>query len=133
MDGLAMKKNRELGNGKIGCLLWILVLGALVFLIIQISPVFVARINFQDDLDKITSRAGASGWSERMIKAEVKKLADDMDFDISDEDILVERRRRYEQAARIEITARISRPVSLPGFYHVFEFECTSTGLIGTL
>ena len=132
-EELIMKANRQLGNGKIGCLIWILALAALVFLIIRVSPVYVAKINFQDDLDKITSKAGANGWSERMIRAEVKKLAEDLEFDVSSDDIQVVRRSRFEQAARVTVIVKISRPVSVPGFYHVFEFECESSGLIGTL
>ncbi len=128
-----MYSNLERGSGKMGCLVMLLVMAALVFLIVNIAPVYVAKINFQDDLDKITSKAGARGWSERMIKAETKKLAEDLEFSISNEDIEIVRRRRFEQAARIIITAKIRRSVSIPGFTHTFEFKCTSSGLIGSL
>lgn len=121
------------GSGKPGCLFVLLIVAAIVFLCIKIIPVYIAKINFEDDLKGITSKAGVYAWSERMIVREINTAAEAYGFETSGEDIEINRRNKFQQAPRIVILVRYRKSIEFPGYTHLFRFESTSTGLIGRL
>ena len=128
-----MKKNSEHGSGKPGCLFTLLVVAAVIFLCIKIIPVYVAKVNFEDDLTSITSKAGVYAWSERMIVKEINTAAEAYGFQTSRESIEINRRNKFQQTPRLILLVKYSKTVEFPGYTHVFKFESTTTGLIGRL
>ncbi len=128
-----MRNNSERGSGKSGCLLTLLVVALVIYLCVKIVPVYVAKVNFEDDLTGITSKAGVYSWSERAIIKEVNTAAAAYGFTTSGEDITITRRNRYQETPRIIVLVRYSKTVEFPGYTYVFEFESTTTGLIGRL
>ena len=128
-----MKKNSERGSGKPGCLFTLLVVAAVIFLSIKIIPVFIAKVNFEDDLTSITSKAGVYSWSERAIIKEINTAAEAYGFETSKEGIEINRRNKFQQTPRIIILVKYSKTVEFPGYTHIFKFESTTTGLIGRL
>jgi len=121
------------GEGKIGCLFFLILAIILVFGLIKITPVYLAKVNFSDDIDNITSRAGVYGWTERMIRKEINTAAVSYGFQVAEDDILVTRTNKYQQTPRVMVTVRFSKGVEFPGFAYVFKFEHNATGLIGSL
>lgn len=128
-----MNIRSEKGSGNIGCLFVLLIVAAVIFLCIKIIPVYVAKINFEDDLESITSKAGVYAWSERMIIREITTAAEAYGFETSENDIEINRRNKFQQAPRIVILVRYRKSIEFPGYTHFFKFESTSTGLIGRL
>lgn len=121
------------GGGRLGCFLLLLVIAGLLFIGTKVGPVYLAKINLEDDLTSITSKAGVYGWTERMISKEIMSTAQSLGFKINNEDIRISRINRYQQAPRIQVTIKVSKKVEFPGYTHVFVFDLQSSGLIGAL
>ena len=128
-----MNKNPERGEVRPGCLFILLLTVVLIFLVIRIGPVLVAKINFEDDLNSITSKAGVFAWSEKVIVREINTATAAYGFKTSRDDITITRTNRYQQAPRIIVSVKFSKAVEFPGYTYVFKFESTSAGLIGRL
>lgn len=128
-----MNRNSECGEGRLGCLFVLAVITVLVFLIFKIIPVYVDKVNFEDDLKSITNKAGVFAWSERMTAKEIVTAAEAYGFQTSGEEMEINRITRYQQTPRIIINVKFSKSIVFPGYTHVFKFESTSTGLIGRL
>jgi len=125
--------SRELGGGRIGCVFILLLLLLILFISFKAGPVYLDKVNFGDDLNSITSKAGVYAWNDRRIAREIMTAAEAYDFEINRDDIKVNRINRYQQAPRIMVTVKFRRDLELPGYTHHFTFEATSSGLIGSL
>lgn len=123
----------EKGEGKLGCLVIVLILFSLVYLAIKIAPVYIDRIEFEEELSRIASRAGAETWSEYFVKEQVVNSAKERQFDLRPADIEVSRGTRFQPTPRVTIRAKYKRVVEFPGYIHTFEFESEGEGLIGRL
>jgi len=128
-----MNKSSERGEAKLGCIFLLLVIAVLVFLVFKIGPMYVDKVNFEDDLNSITNKAGVYAWSERMIAKEIVTAAEAYGFQTSSEEIEINRLTKYQQAPRIVINVQFSKSIGFPGYTHLFKFEASSTGLIGRL
>lgn len=128
-----MSTNPDRGSGKLGCIIILLILAATIFLSMKAGPVYLAKVNFQDDLNSITSKAGVYNWTEKKISREVLTAAESYGFAVTSDGIRVVRRNLYQQAPRIEVNVTLSKPVDFAGYIHEFRFEAKSTGLIGSL
>lgn len=128
-----MNRNSERGEGRTGCLFVLVIIAALAFLTFKIGPVYIDKVNFEDDLKTITSKAGVYSWSERMIAREISNAAEGYDFKTSKEDMEINRRTRYQEIPKIVISVKCRKPIEFPGYTYVFSFESTATGLIGRL
>lgn len=121
------------GSGRLGCLVVILLLGTFFFSSYKIGPVLLYKVNFQDDLERIVSRAGAENWSDRAIIEHILAAGRVETFELTPDDIEIQRASRFEQAGRLRVRVIYRRPVELPGYVYIMHFKSESEGLIGRL
>jgi hypothetical protein len=121
------------GNGKLGCLLTLLVLAVALFLTYKIGPVYFDKINFEDDLARIVNRAGAENWRDQPIRDQVLATARGMNFEIARNEVRINRIGRFQSASRLRVVVVYRRTVSFPGYTHVFRFESEAVALMGRL
>ena len=121
------------GNGKLGCLLILLVLAVALFLTTKIGPVYFDKINFEDDLARIVNRAGSENWRDQPIREQILTTARGMNFEIGRDDVKINRIGRFQSASRLRVVVVYRRTVSFPGYTHVFRFESEAVALMGRL
>jgi hypothetical protein len=121
------------GNGKLGCLLTLLVLAVALFLTYKIGPVYFDKISFEDDLARIVNRAGSENWRDQPIREQILATARGMNFDIVRDDVKINRVGRFQSASRLRVVVAYRRTVTFPGYTHVFRLESEAVALVGRL
>ncbi|GAB4128879.1 MAG: hypothetical protein Kow001_23480 [Acidobacteriota bacterium] len=121
------------GAGKAGCVVLVLVLAIVGYLAIKIAPVYMDKINFEDDVTRIVNRAGSDNWKDPTIKQQVLRTAAGLNFELDPGDVRIERVGRFQSASRLRVVVKYRRPLEFPGYTHQFEFESHFEALIGRL
>jgi hypothetical protein len=122
----------ERGEGKVGCLLMIAVFVVATFLLYQITPVYLDKIDFEEQLGRIASEGGARNWEVDKVKAQVLDLARIKDFDVSREGVLI-RKSGSSGAGELRIDVQYWRRVDLAGYHYTFKFESKVKSFVGAL
>lgn len=121
------------GESKAGCLLMLLLVVVSLFLAYKIAPVYMDKINFEDEMTRIVNRAGAENWNDKAIRDQIVTSARGYGFAIDNKQIKVDRAGRFQSASRLHVTATYRRAVEFPGYSRVFHFDSEATALIGRL
>ncbi len=121
------------GESRAGCLFMLLLVLVSLFLAYKVAPVYMDKINFEDEMARIVNRAGAENWRDRAIRDQIVTSARGFGFAIDKNKIKVDRTGRFQSAARLHVTMTYRRPVDFPGYEYVFTFESEATALIGRL
>ena len=121
----------ERGAGRLGCLVTLLLAIIFGYLCFKIVPVYVDKMDFDEELARLASQAGSHRYSDEKIQNDIKQLARYKGFLLKDEAIKIERSGRV--GGEIRISTRYEVPVSFPGYSHVFNFESRASSIVGTL
>lgn len=124
---------KQRGSGRLGCLVVVLLFITFFFLSYKVGPVFLYKVNFKDDLERIVSRAGAENWSDRAILEHIIAAGRAETFELTGEDIEIRRAARFEQTGRLRVIVIYRRAVELPGYIYIFHFKSEAEGLMGRL
>lgn len=123
----------DAGMGRFGFLVATSFLVLLVFGAYKAGPVYLDKINFEDDLMQIATKAGAEDWAERTIREHIIKAGRAEKFLLTRDDVEISRTPRGQAAPKLYITVKYSRSVEFPGYVHVFRFTSEVSSLIGRL
>lgn len=106
-----------------------------VFLFISFKtlPVYLAKLNFEDGLARIASRAGVESATDAVIQTRVQALADGSNFEVTPEDVTIQRTSKFSSTPEITIRVVFRRKVEFPGYTHVFHFESKVSSFVGRL
>jgi hypothetical protein len=126
-------RNRSEGEGRLGCLVVVLLLTGFVYLAFLSVPVYLDKMNFEEDLGRIASQAGAQNWSNQAIEERVMSLARAREFQVSPEDIRVQRNLPFQEARSLRLEVNFRRAIDFPGYSHTFEFNSKASSFIGRL
>lgn len=121
------------GESRVGCVLMLLLVSVSLFLAYKIAPVYMDKINFEDEMARIVNRAGAENWRDQTIRDQIATSARGFGFAIEKNKIKVDRLGRFQSASRLHVTMTYERPVNFPGYRYVFSFKSDATALIGRL
>lgn len=121
------------GMGRFGFLVAVSFLVLLIFGAYKAGPVYLDKINFEDDLMQIATKAGAEAWSERTIREHIIKAGRAYKFHVTRDEVEITKTPRGQAAPKLFITVKFSRPVEVSGYVHVFEFTSEVSSLIGRL
>ncbi|MBI3941245.1 MAG: hypothetical protein HY315_10455 [Acidobacteria bacterium] len=125
-----MSSERQKGEGAIGCVVILLLAILFGYGSFKVIPVYIDRMNFDEDLAREASRAGSNRWPDEKIKRDVVQMADFRGFHLAEEDITVSRSETSGGELRIEV--RYSVPVGFPGYVHLFKFQAKAGSLVGS-
>ncbi len=128
-----MRIDSERGAGRIGCLVSLVLILVFLFLSFKVAPVYLDKLDFEDGLARIASRAGVESWPPKTVKERVIDLARSKDFEVTPEDVQVTAPLRFQPVPEIKIDVRYRRQVELPGYVHVFHFESKASSFVGRL
>lgn len=108
----------NLGQGKIGCVLWLLLLAGFVAVCLKVIPIKIHSAELYDFMEEQAMFAGRT--SEETLKKRILDRAQDLELPLTKKGLTVERR-----GGRIRIRATYTVPVEFPGYTHYWEFEQT--------
>lgn len=111
------RRTAERGEGNLGCILWVLVLGLVVMVAWKALPVKVASAELYDFMDEQAKFAGANTTSEE-VKKRILQRAVELKLPLTKEQVTVER-----NGDRIRMVAEYTVPVELPGYTYNWTFR----------
>jgi len=104
------------GQGKIGCILWLLVLLAVIGIAAKLIPIKIRSAELYDFMEEQAMFAGRTGPEE--LKKRILIRAEDLDLPLLKKNLNVERR-----GGRIRMRATYTVPIELPGYTYYWDFE----------
>ncbi len=126
-QNIADWKNYE-GKGSLGCLVSILLLGAMLLVGLRLGPPYFSYKSLEGDVGTEISRAGSHYFSNEALVQNILDVAKKNEVRLKREDIKVER-----LAGQLQVSFQYSVPVDLVFFQHTFEFKIKASSFIGTL
>ncbi|HLV00079.1 MAG TPA: hypothetical protein VKZ59_02355 [Acidobacteriota bacterium] len=122
------------GEGRLGCLLFTLFLACIVYVGVQVAPAYMAKLNFEADLVRITSRAAVDNWREHIVRDQIQLSAESHGLVLRPrESITIHRTSQFQTTPFLRIKVRYQRPVSFLGYTYTFAFESESSSIVGRL
>ncbi|HEV8131751.1 MAG TPA: hypothetical protein VGQ81_10895 [Acidobacteriota bacterium] len=118
------------GEGRVGCLLVLLLAVVFGYASFKIIPIYIDKMNFDEQLAREASKAGAGFWTDEKIKQDVLQIAHFRGFEMGEDDITVSRTRSVGGEVRIETKYKVT--ADFPGYIHVFKFESKSSSIVGS-
>lgn len=104
------------GQGKLGCVLWLLVLLAVVGIAAKLIPIKIRSAELYDFMEEQAMFAGRAKPDE--IKKRILRRAEELELPLKKKNLSVERR-----AGRVRMRATYTVPVELPGYTFEWAFE----------
>lgn len=111
-----VRLNPRHGQGKLGCILWLLVLLAVVGIAAKLIPIKIKSAEFHDYMEEQVMFAGRAGTET--LRKRIMGRAKDLEIPLDKKNLIVERR-----GGRIRIRATYTIPVELPGYTYDWDFE----------
>jgi len=109
---------RQSGQGKLGCILWIIFLVVAGMVASKMIPVKIKTSEFADFMNE-TAQFPGRGSSDDIRKILLGK-AKELDLPIKEDDIKVDRQRE-----RIKMEATYTIPIEFPGYTYMWTFHQT--------
>jgi hypothetical protein len=106
----------ERGEGNLGCILWLLVLGLAVMISVKAIPVKIASAELYDYMDEVARSAGVNTTAEGVKKAILQRAAD-LKLPLDKDMVTVVR-----QGDRLQMRAEYTVPVEFPGYTYNWHF-----------
>ena len=106
----------ERGEGNLGCILWLLVLGLAVMISVKAIPVKIASAELYDYMDELARSAGVNTTAEDVKKAILQRAAD-LKLPLDKDMVTVTR-----QGDRLKMRAEYVVPVEFPGYTYNWRF-----------
>jgi len=104
------------GQGKIGCILWLLALAAVIGIAAKLIPIKIASAELSDFMEEQAMFAGRKGPEE--LKNRILSRAAQLDIPLKKKNLEVKR-----LGGRIRMRATYTIPVEFPGYTYYWDFE----------
>jgi hypothetical protein len=116
MEITMVRLNSRHGQGKLGCILWLIVLLAVVGIAAKLIPIKIRSAELYDFMEEQAMFAGRAGTDT--LKKRILDRAKDLELPLDKKNLKIERR-----GGRIRIRATYTVPVELPGYTYNWDFE----------
>jgi len=110
------RKDAERGEGNLGCILWLAVLGLAVLIAVKMVPVKIASSQLYDYMEE-QAKFAAQVPPENLAKGILVK-AKELEIPLAKEDLHVER-----VGDNIRMRAVYTVPVEFPGYTYLWHFD----------
>jgi hypothetical protein len=122
-----LQKNCD-GKGTLGCLVSLLLLGAMILITVQAGPPYFAYRGLEGDVKTEVSRAGARFYSDEVLIQNILDVAKKNEISLKKEDIKVER-----IAGQVQVVIHYSVPIDFIFLQRTVGFNIKASSFIGTL
>ena len=110
------RRNAERGEGNLGCIVWLLVLGLAVMICVKAVPVKIASAEMYDYMDEVARTTGVNTTAEEVKKAILLRAAD-LKLPVSKDQVTVVR-----EGDRLKMRAEYTVPLEFPGYTYNWHF-----------
>ena len=104
------------GEGKIGCIFWILVLIAVGTVAAKVIPVKIESAQFYDYMEE-QAKFGLQA-PPQAIRRQIMQKAKDLELPVKEENLTVKR-----TGDEIRIHCRYEIPIEFPGYTYIYKFD----------
>ena len=104
------------GEGKLGCVIWLLVLAVFVMIAIKVIPIKIASAELYDFMEEQAMFAGRRKPAD--LKGAILHRAKELELPLNEKNVKVER-----HGGRIRISADYVVPVEFPGYTYHWQFH----------
>lgn len=105
----SIQTRRQIGEGRIGCIFWALLLGAVAYVGWQMVPVKMKSVDLEQFMVRTAERASLQQRNtERALRAAIMNEADELNLPLEDDNLFIQR-----TGARITIEASYTVPINL--------------------
>jgi hypothetical protein len=111
------RRAAERGEGRLGCILWVVALGLTVLIAVKMVPVKIASSQLYDYMDKDMATHAAEAPPDAIAKAILAK-AKELELPLTKQDVKVER-----VGDNIRMRAVFTVPVDFPGYTYLWHFD----------
>ncbi len=112
-----MSREGQLGRGRVGLMVALIVVGVAVFLAVKIIPVRINAYNFRDEMRE-ECRMGAVRNSDEVVAGRLMDIAEDLEIPLKRKNLEVHRSR-----SRMVIRASYDQPIDLKVTTYVYKFR----------
>lgn len=110
------RRNAERGEGNLGCIVWLLVLGLAVMICVKAVPVKIASAEMYDYMDEVARSTGVNTTAEEVKKAILQRAAD-LKLPVNKDQVTVVR-----EGDRLKMRAEYTVPLEFPGYTYNWHF-----------
>ena len=110
------RRNAERGEGNLGCIVWLLVLGLAVMICVKAVPVKIASAEMYDYMDEVARTTGVNTTAEEVKKAILLRAAD-LKLPVNKDQVTVVR-----EGDRLKMRAEYTVPLEFPGYTYNWHF-----------
>ena len=110
------RKLSRLGEGKLGCVIWLLVLAAVIGITAKLIPVKIRSAELSDFMEEQAMFAGRRGTDQ--LKKAILIRAKNLDLPLTKKNLEIKR-----NGGRIRMRATYTVPVEFPGYTYFWHFE----------
>ena len=121
------------GDGKLGCIATLTLMGALIYLAVKCVPVYLAKIEFEEELARVVSQAGAQVLSPEALSKNVERIAELHEFEIVPGTLSSKRKPSVNGPPKMQLDVSYFRRVEFPGYVHRFVFSAKTSTFVGRL
>jgi hypothetical protein len=114
---LPRRRSAERGEGNLGCILWLLLLGLVVLVAWKAVPVKMKSVELYEHMDELAKFAAARAKSDDL-KRSILQRAEQLDIPLEREAIEVDL-----GAERVRMKVEYTIPVEVLGFTYDWHFE----------
>ncbi|HSR51159.1 MAG TPA: hypothetical protein VLV83_10055 [Acidobacteriota bacterium] len=125
--------NNQRGSGKFGCVVTLGLLGLFIFGSIKVIPVYLDKLQFEEDFARLVSQAGAQAMSVNGLHKNIERIADLYDFKIVEDSLKHSRKQFATGPPQLHIEVTVFREVEFPGYTYRFQYRLKESTFIGTL
>jgi hypothetical protein len=108
----------ERGEGNLGCVLWLVVLGLAILIAVKMIPVKIASSQFYDFMEEQAKFAARTPPAD--IAKGIVNRAKELELPVSKDDVQVER-----NGDNIKMHAEYTVPIDFPGYTYMWHFDHT--------
>jgi hypothetical protein len=114
---LPRRRSAERGEGNLGCILWLVVLGLLILVAFKAVPVKMRSVELYEHMDELAKFAASRSKSDDLRKSILQK-AKQLELPVEREDVEVELERE-----KVRMKVEYTVPVDILGFTYDWHFE----------
>ena len=118
-------------QGRTGCLVVLLVTILFSFLCYKMGPVYLAKVELEDEMARLVSRAGSQHMTQRAVRNNVERVARRHEFSIEPDSLKATRTQGFARAAELRVRVTFFREVDLAVFKYRFSFSYKASTFIG--
>lgn len=112
-----LRREGERGEGRVGLLVALVILGTAIFLAVKIIPVKIAAYEFRDYIEQ-QCRWGAVRQADSAVARAILEKAEELEIPLDQKNLKVERTR-----SEMIITCRYEQPIDLKLTTYLYKFD----------